>query len=76
VSLSRHLRDWMTERDLSVERLAAAMGRSRNYVYDHTNGQRAPDTDLINNVARLTGTDARSLMLVLMARMGTDTGSH
>lgn len=76
VELSKHLRDWMDERELSVERLAATMGRSRNYVYDHTNGLRAPDTDLINTVAQLTHTDARSLMMILTGRMGMDTRSH
>lgn len=72
VALSRHLCDYMQEKDLSAARLATAMGRSRQYVYDHTNGQRPPDTDLINTVARLTGTDSRSLMMILMGRMGQE----
>lgn len=71
VALSRSLRDYMKERDLSVESLAAQMGRSRQYVYNHTNGLRAPDTNLLSAVARMTGTDARSLMLILLGRMGS-----
>lgn len=73
VALSRHLRGYMKEKDFSVERLAAAMGRSRQYVYDHTSGLRPPDTDLLNTVARNTGTDVRSLLLILMGRMGTES---
>lgn len=68
--LSQHLRDYMDEKDLSVQRLATALGRSRNYVYDHTNGHAAPDTNLLDKVAELTGTDARSLMMILIGRMG------
>jgi hypothetical protein len=71
VALSRSLRDYMDEKDLSVERLAKGMGRSRQYVYNHTNGLRPPDTDLLNTVARMTGTDVRSLLLLLMGQMGS-----
>lgn len=71
IALSRHLRDYMKEKDLTVESLAARMGRSRQYVYNHTNGLRSPDTDLLNTVARMTGTDVRSLLLLLMGRMGS-----
>jgi transcriptional regulator with XRE-family HTH domain len=69
VALSRHLRDYMTENGLSVEDVAAAMGRSRSFVSDHTNGLRAPDTDMINTVANLTRTSFTRLMLDLVARM-------
>lgn len=75
VALSRRLRDYMATKDLSVEKLAARMGRSRQFVYNHTNGLRPPDTDLLNNVARLTGTDVRSLMLLLRGQM-MDWGSN
>lgn len=66
----------MTEHDLSVQRLATALGRSRNYVYEHTNGYRAPDTDLLEAVAELTGTDARSLMMIITGRMGVGTDAR
>ena len=71
VGLSGALRDFMKEKGLSVERLAATMGRSGQFVYDHTNGLRPPDTDLLNTVARMTGTDVRSMLLILMGRMGS-----
>lgn len=61
---SRHLRDYMAQHDLSVERLAAAMGQ------DVSEALRAPDTDLLNTVARLTGTDVRSLVAHLSQLVG------
>lgn len=75
-AMSRHLRQYMEEHSLTVNRLAAELGRSRVYVYEHTSGLRPPDTDLFNAVARLTGTDVRSLLMILMGRMGTDTKPH
>jgi plasmid maintenance system antidote protein VapI len=70
VTLSRHLRDYMAEHDLTVEQVATQMGHSPDFVEEHTSGLRSPDTDLLDAVAQLAGTDIRSLMQTLMGRMG------
>jgi hypothetical protein len=70
--LSRHLRDFMEEHEITVEQVAADMGRSRSYVSDHTNGLRAPETDLLNHVANLAHTNVQALMLNLLSRMTHD----
>jgi hypothetical protein len=72
VAMSGHLRDYMDEHGLDVDQVAAQLDdppRSASYVRDCVTGVLSPDTDLLNVVARLSGTDVRSLLVTLMSRM-------
>jgi transcriptional regulator with XRE-family HTH domain len=69
VQFSRHLRDYMRNKGITVDDVATRMGRSPTFVSEHTHGLRDPGTDLINAVARLAGTDPRSLVAEISLHM-------
>ena len=69
VEFAHHLRDFMAEHDVTLADVAARTGRSIMFVSEHTSGMRDTGTDLVNAVARLAGTDPRTLMLDLVGRM-------
>jgi hypothetical protein len=72
VALSGHLSDYMNEHGLDVDQVAAQLHdppRPASWVRDCMTGVLSPDTDLLNVVARLSGTDVRSLVVTLMSRM-------
>jgi transcriptional regulator with XRE-family HTH domain len=75
VRFSQHLRDYMREHGVTVEEVAARLGRSPTFVSEHTHGLRDPGTDLINAVARLAGTDPRSLVAEISLHMLAPAGS-
>lgn len=59
----------MTERDIPHAAVARVLGTARSYVSEHTNGSRAPDTDLIDAVAALAGLTAHDLVQQVRERM-------
>lgn len=69
VEFSRHLRDLMAERGLTVEGVAARMGRSPTYVSEHTNGTRAPETDLLDVIAAMAHLSTHALIIEVTNRM-------
>jgi acetyl-CoA acetyltransferase len=66
VSFGLALRQYMRDHGITVERVADTAGRSSQYVYDHTTGLRAPDTDLLTAVAVLAHVDVRTLVTTLL----------
>lgn len=52
----------MREHRLTVDDVADRAGRSRGFVSEHTSGKKAPDTDLMDAVARAIGYDTNALL--------------
>jgi transcriptional regulator with XRE-family HTH domain len=67
--LSAALRDFMRERDLRLDDVAAVLGRSRAYVAARTNGSRDLSLDIVAAVAQLAHLTPYSLMVEVTARM-------
>lgn len=59
----------MTERDIPHAAVAQVLGTARSYVSEHTNGKRAPDTDLLDAVATLAGLTTHELVQQVRERM-------
>lgn len=67
--LSAALRDFMRERELRLDDVAAVLNRSRAYVAARTNGSRDLSLDIVAAVAQLAHLTPHSLMVELSARM-------
>jgi hypothetical protein len=59
---SAALQGVMREHRLAVDDVADKAGRSRGFVSEHTSGKKAPDTDLMDAVARAIGYDTNALL--------------
>lgn len=77
---SRALRDYMVEHDLTVEQVAALLGRSPGYVSHRTTGRAPLSLDIILAVAELSRISEQALVVELTNRVGWEptpgTGSR
>lgn len=55
--------------------VANRLGRSQAFVSERTDGTRPVDTDIIVAVAKISGTDPRSLVSEILTRMGGAAGT-
>ncbi|MCL1871034.1 MAG: hypothetical protein FWF90_11555 [Promicromonosporaceae bacterium] len=69
LELSRALRAFMDDHDITLVAVATYLGRTHGYVSQRTTGQGALPADIIGAVAVLAQLSPRSLMVELTARM-------
>lgn len=63
------LRGYMRERSVLQREVAAHMDKSAGFVSEHLSGQRAVDTDMLDVIAELAGTDTRHVLLEVARRI-------
>jgi len=68
VAFAREYKGYMTSRGIKQSDIAALLGRNAGYVSERANGKRALDTDDVDALAELTGTNGRDLMIELAQR--------
>lgn len=76
--ITRVLRDYMRENNVTQEKVADYLNRSQNYVSGRLNGRLDLSVDILGAVAALTGVSAGGLNLELLGRMfptGTGQGA-
>lgn len=66
---ARHLRGVMREHDITGAALATRLHRSEAFISERTGGRRPADTDIIDAVAELAGTDTSGLVGEIARRM-------
>ena len=69
---SAALQGVMRERRVTVEQVANELDRSRGFVSEHTSGKSAPDTDLLDVIARLAGFRSTPALVAEVARRMDD----
>lgn len=67
-SLGTALRDVMAQHGLSLDQVAAVLGRSRGYVSERTTGTRELSLDVVVAVARLLHMTEHAVMVEVMER--------
>lgn len=72
---SRALKGYMREANVKQDAIAAELGKSAGFVSEHVSGKKAPDTDLVDAVAKLSGIDTRTLVVEIARRMEDQGGA-
>ena len=67
-SLGTALRDVMTQHGITLDQVAAVLGRSRGYVSERTTGARELSLDIVVAVARLTHLTEHAVMVEVTER--------
>ncbi|TQK68270.1 helix-turn-helix transcriptional regulator [Nocardioides sp. SLBN-35] len=66
---SAALQGVMRENKVRVVDVVEKLGKSKGFVSEHTNGTKAPNTDLLDAIAELMGIDTRDLVREIVRRI-------
>jgi predicted XRE-type DNA-binding protein len=65
-AVSAHVKAWMRDRSITQPEVAERLGRAQSYVSERLNGIRALDTDDLDVIAELGGTNGRDLLVFVL----------
>ena len=68
-TFASHLNDIRLERGVTQTAIAKLLGKSQSVISEHVTGVRAPDTDLIDAIAYLSGLTSMELVTIIQDRM-------